>query len=212
MQVYATRYVVQVENATSAQVFSERLIGRRNHLGLSQTELAVKVGAALRSVQHWESGSHLPHGGTLRSLAATLGVSLAWLTGDDDPERAKAAGDVVRDEVPGWQRDLGGRLSALPEWRLRRVLAAFHATLDALAEPPVSHNPELRRPVPVAAPVRYSEPVSSPPGTSMAAYAALVPAHMPPRPAASPRAAPIAASPSDSGRGRAIQPPPPNVQ
>jgi SOS-response transcriptional repressor LexA len=66
------------------QVFSERLIARRNHLGLTQGELASKINASLRSVTNWESGKFGPRGEAMRKLATALATSVAYLVGEEE--------------------------------------------------------------------------------------------------------------------------------
>lgn len=201
-----------MQSEEKAQKFARRLIGCRNAQGLTQSELARAAEVSLRSVQIWESGNaNLPRPAHLRRLSEVLHVSIGYLFGDDASAARDAAGEspgdhrdapaVVRDEIPSWQRDLSNRMADLPEWRLRRVLTAVHSMLDALAEAPAADPPRAR----------YSQPPPPPPSsardTSMEAHAALVPAHMAPRPAASPRATPTVASPSGSEHGPATPPP-----
>jgi HTH-type transcriptional regulator, cell division transcriptional repressor len=66
------------------QLFSERLMARRNHLGLTQGELANKTGVHLRSVTNWESGDFAPRGEKMRKLAEVLSTTVAHLLGEDN--------------------------------------------------------------------------------------------------------------------------------
>lgn len=62
------------------QSFSERLIGCRNKVGFTQTELAERVRVSLRTIQNWEQGNSKPPGGEkLRKLSAELGAPLSYL-------------------------------------------------------------------------------------------------------------------------------------
>jgi len=70
------------------QIFSDRLKARRLRLGLSQESLALKSRTGARSVVAWEQGKNLPNGSKLNQLADTLGVSSAWLLGEDSNEIA----------------------------------------------------------------------------------------------------------------------------
>jgi transcriptional regulator with XRE-family HTH domain len=54
--------------------FQGLLLQLRGRTGLSQTELALRIGRHARSIQGWESGTHFP---TVESLQALL---LAYLT------------------------------------------------------------------------------------------------------------------------------------
>jgi transcriptional regulator with XRE-family HTH domain len=73
------------------QLFPKRLIEGRNRQGYTQTELAKKLGVHLRSVQNWEGGITEPRGEDLRNLSTTLGMSVAFLLGMDEPGGKRSA-------------------------------------------------------------------------------------------------------------------------
>jgi transcriptional regulator with XRE-family HTH domain len=56
-----------------------RLAEARHDAGLTQMELAVKLGCNLSSVTQWESGVRRPTLDNLRRLAEALGVTLSSL-------------------------------------------------------------------------------------------------------------------------------------
>lgn len=58
----------------------KRLRAARMRVGLSQTEVAMRLGKAKQSVSHWERGEWAPEMATLIQLAEVLGVSTATLT------------------------------------------------------------------------------------------------------------------------------------
>lgn len=62
-------------------ILPDRLVEARHDAGLSQAELADKVGCALRSLQDWETGVHSPQPRLLRELAHRLNVTVSWLRG-----------------------------------------------------------------------------------------------------------------------------------
>jgi transcriptional regulator with XRE-family HTH domain len=58
----------------------KRLKAARLRAGLSQTEVAMRIGKAKQSISHWEQGVWAPEMATLIQLAEALGVSTATLT------------------------------------------------------------------------------------------------------------------------------------
>ena len=51
----------------------EKIRERRTHLGLTQTELANKIGVTLRTITKYEKQGVMPRGRNLRELAKVLG-------------------------------------------------------------------------------------------------------------------------------------------
>ena len=82
----------------------EKLIVLRDRAGLSQMELADRLGVSRQAVSRWESGDTTPSVDKLKSLAKIYGVSLDWLLGDtadgEPPEAAKPEADRSPDEAP----------------------------------------------------------------------------------------------------------------
>ena len=79
--------------------FSERLMILRKQAGLSQEQLADRLGVTRQSVSKWESGTALPELVKLISLSEIFGVSLDYLVKDyiEEPESAGEIGtDTVR--------------------------------------------------------------------------------------------------------------------
>ena len=60
-----------------------RLRARRRQLGLSQTDLAGKLGVSFQQVQKYERGSNRIAASTLAVAAEALGTTVAWLIGED---------------------------------------------------------------------------------------------------------------------------------
>lgn len=54
--------------------------------GLSQLELANLIGATQAAISKWEIGERFPRRKTLDQIAHHLGVSVAYLMGEDDDE------------------------------------------------------------------------------------------------------------------------------
>ena len=68
----------QVENA-----FGRRLAERRVALGLTQEELARRMGVSRASLVSWESGKFEPGLVRIRRLAHEIGVTPCWLAFGD---------------------------------------------------------------------------------------------------------------------------------
>lgn len=65
--------------------FGDRLAGAREAAGLSQEDLARKLGVRLKTVQAWEDDLAEPRANRLQMLAGMLNVSLRWLlTGEGE--------------------------------------------------------------------------------------------------------------------------------
>ena len=60
----------------------EKIRERRTFLGLTQTELANKIGVTLRTITKYEKQGVMPRGSNLRELAKALGVSEQYLAND----------------------------------------------------------------------------------------------------------------------------------
>ncbi len=61
------------------QPFGPRLQVARENAGLSQAELARRVGVMVGSIKAWETNTHKPRANRLQMLAGVLDVSLPWL-------------------------------------------------------------------------------------------------------------------------------------
>ncbi|ATX66758.1 helix-turn-helix domain-containing protein [Roseinatronobacter bogoriensis] len=71
--------------------FGDRLTAARDAQGLSQAQLARRLGVKLKTVQGWENDSSEPRANKLQMVAGLLNVSIRWLlTGEGDgvPEPA----------------------------------------------------------------------------------------------------------------------------
>ena len=76
--------------------FAARLKESRAKSGLTQKELAAKVGIAAATLSAYEASGKPPTIETAMKLADILGVSLDWLCGRDEAnERLETYGDVI---------------------------------------------------------------------------------------------------------------------
>ncbi len=71
------------EMARRRRSLTEELVSRRVHLGLSQTEVAARMGTSQSAVARLESGTADLRLSTLERYAAALGQVLDWKLGED---------------------------------------------------------------------------------------------------------------------------------
>ncbi len=64
--------------------FTEKLQKLRKQKGLTQAELAEKVGVSSRSIQNYELGSRYPKRNILDKLCEVLGTKIEYLVSSDD--------------------------------------------------------------------------------------------------------------------------------
>lgn len=98
---------------------SDRISIKRRSLGISQTELAKRIGCSRQTVNMWERG-HVKDltGQHLRGLAKELSVEPAWiLTGRSDQERSNSI------NVSDFDRTLCRRVHTLTEEERAKVMA-----------------------------------------------------------------------------------------
>ena len=60
----------------------EKIRERRTRLGLTQTDLAERIGVTIRTITKYEKQGVMPRGSNLRELAKVLGVSELYLSND----------------------------------------------------------------------------------------------------------------------------------
>jgi len=115
-----------------AATFGDRLAAAREQAGMSQGELAKRLGVRLPTLRGWEDDHAEPRANRLSMLAGLLNVSMMWLingegegVGAPDAEGADTAGlTEIMSEIRSMRADLlrkaedMGRL----EKRLRRVM------------------------------------------------------------------------------------------
>ena len=100
--------------------FGDRVAAGREAVGLSQSELARKLGVRLHTVQAWEDDRSEPRANRLQMLSGVLNVSLLWLL--------KGDGDGVA--APG-DTEVDGDIAALL-MEIRQVRAAIMQSTDKL--------------------------------------------------------------------------------
>jgi HTH-type transcriptional regulator, cell division transcriptional repressor len=116
------------ENAT----FGDRLAGAREALGLSQHDLAERIGVRTKTVQQWEDDVKEPRANRLQMLAGMLNVSLMWLlTGEGYGVAAPDVRPAHSDETEALMqelREMRNQMGALAE-QLGRVEARLRLSM-----------------------------------------------------------------------------------
>jgi len=80
--------------------FGDRMTGAREASGLSQTELARRMGVKVKTVRAWENDQSEPRANKLQMLAGMLGVSIMWLlTGKGDGLDGPEAPEPLSDDL-----------------------------------------------------------------------------------------------------------------
>ena len=118
--------------AAESATFGDRLSAAREAAGMTQTDLAKRLGVKLSTLRGWEDDHSEPRANRLSMLSGLLGVSLPWLlTGEGDGvEPPGEANDLPRDVLAllGEVRDLRAEMDAkvarlgVLEKRLRAAL------------------------------------------------------------------------------------------
>ena len=111
----------------------EKIYSCRRKAGLSQEELAEKIGVSRQAVSKWETGESVPELSKIVMLADIFGVTTDWLLRDEEPvaSEGKETTEPVRtwlDAVPG----VIGRLIKAYGWLAGVYLAVVGAGFTAL--------------------------------------------------------------------------------
>ncbi len=111
-----------------------RVRARRTQLGLSQTELAKRLGLSFQQIQKYERGHNRISAGTLGQIAATLDAPVGFFfrgLGPDGPV-PRAVGDGRADRM---QIEVARNFARLAPDATRRAVADLVRTLAGGAEP-----------------------------------------------------------------------------
>ncbi|WP_299373291.1 helix-turn-helix transcriptional regulator [uncultured Tateyamaria sp.] len=124
---------VQDWYSAQAATFGDRVAGAREQAGMTQKQLAKRLGIRLATLRAWEDDLSEPRANRLSMLAGLLNVSMMWLIngegeGLDAPDEASAIAPELRDiltEVRDLRSDLLARAEQVGrlEKRLRAALA-----------------------------------------------------------------------------------------
>ena len=81
-----------------ATTFGDRLSGAREEAGMTQEELAERLGVKVKTLVSWEDDFAEPRANRLSMIAGLLNVSLTWLlTGEGEGPDEPVAGDLSPD-------------------------------------------------------------------------------------------------------------------
>ncbi|WP_415919917.1 helix-turn-helix domain-containing protein [Tateyamaria sp. SN6-1] len=115
-----------------AATFGDRVAGAREQAGMTQKQLAKRLGVRLATLRAWEEDLSEPRANRLSMMAGILNVSMMWLitgegTGIDAPSEAGPVNETVRDlmiEMRDLRADLLKRAEQVGrlEKRLRAAL------------------------------------------------------------------------------------------
>ena len=112
--------------------FGDRVAAAREQTGISQKELARRLGVRVSTIRHWEEDTSEPRANRLSMMAGILNVSMMWLINgegigaevpDDDTSDADVRQILVA--LREMRADMIARAEQMArlEKRLRRVLA-----------------------------------------------------------------------------------------
>ncbi len=84
-----------------ATTFGDRIAGARDAAGMSQKDLARRLGVKLKTLKAWEDDLSEPRANKLSMLAGLLNVTLPWLLtgqgdGPDAPADAVMSADAIK--------------------------------------------------------------------------------------------------------------------
>lgn len=115
-----------------ATTFGDRVAGARERAGMSQSELAKRLGVKLKTLKGWENDLSEPRANKLSMMAGLLNVSLLWLlSGEGEgPTTPEDEGELSRDvaDLLTEIRDIRAQLSRSTD-RLGRLEKALRQQL-----------------------------------------------------------------------------------
>lgn len=109
--------------SNDAATFGDRVTAAREAIGLTQEDLARKLGVKLKTVHGWEDDVSEPRANKLQMMAGLLNVSIMWLLngeGDGVDDRSEAPLDADAQSILMEMRKTRAEMQALSE-RLGRL-------------------------------------------------------------------------------------------
>lgn len=93
--------------AAETATFGDRLAAGREAAGMTQAQLAKRVGVKLATLRGWEDDLSEPRANQLQTLCGILTVSLPWLlTGEGDGVQAPGEAGELSQDVAGLLTEL----------------------------------------------------------------------------------------------------------
>ncbi|MDD7970774.1 helix-turn-helix domain-containing protein [Roseinatronobacter alkalisoli] len=87
--------------------FGDRLTAAREAQGLTQSQLAGRLGIKLQTLQGWENDRSEPRANKLQMVAGLLNVSMGWLlTGDGEGLAEPASAEELAEDTQELLKDL----------------------------------------------------------------------------------------------------------
>jgi transcriptional regulator with XRE-family HTH domain len=115
-----------------AATFGDRVAAARDVTGLSQSELAARLGVKDKTIRAWENDTAEPRANKLQMLAGVLNVSMRWLlTGEGEGVTAPENRMELGSDIAGLlaeMRELRGQAATLAE-RIGRLEKRLRAGL-----------------------------------------------------------------------------------
>ncbi|MFI4967024.1 MAG: helix-turn-helix domain-containing protein [Caulobacterales bacterium] len=103
---------------------------RRRQLGLSQSDLAERLGVSFQQVQKYERGANRVAASTLLMAAQALGTGVSWLVGEEVSGREDDE-DVFRALARPGALEILQAFNAIPDVRTRAALLALAREMAA---------------------------------------------------------------------------------
>lgn len=116
--------------------FGDRVAGARERAGMSQEDMARRLGVKLKTIKAWENDLAEPRANKLSMMAGLLNVSLLWLlSGEGEGPDAPGSGELSPDitDMLTEIRDIRAQL-ALSTDRLGRLEKTLRARLREQAD------------------------------------------------------------------------------
>ena len=122
--------------SADAATFGDRVAGAREQAGMTQKELAKRLGVRLATLRAWEDDLSEPRANRLSMMAGLLNVSMMWLIngegeGLDPPVDEPISSDLrnILTEVRDMRTDMLARAEQLGRLE-KKLRAAMHTTAD----------------------------------------------------------------------------------
>jgi transcriptional regulator with XRE-family HTH domain len=118
-----------------ATTFGDRMTGAREAAGLSQSELAKRLGVKIKTIRAWENDRSEPRANRLQMLAGIMGVSIMWLlNGEGDGLEGPVTPHEIPDDLAAILKDM--RALRVEQARLAETTARLEKRLRlALSAP-----------------------------------------------------------------------------